>query len=109
MVVHCAHQSEIEKQTREQQQSELWYSIRQPRITASKAKRCLLKDNTSPTKAVATILLYNGNVQTNTTREGVEWEGRIIEKYEYLSRNKASKSRYVISDLHPFLGCKKIY
>lgn len=73
-------QGEVERKTRDQHQSPLWYAVRHPRITASKAKRCLLKDTTSPTKAVATVLQYNGNIQTKFMREGIEWEGKIIER-----------------------------
>lgn len=99
-----ARQKEIEEQTKEQHQSLLWYNIRQPRITASKAKRCLLKDTTSPTKAIATILQYNANVQTKAMKEGIEWESRIVEKYEQACGNNVSKSGFVISTHYPFLG-----
>ena len=43
------------KQTRNQQTSLLWYNVRKTRITASKAKRCLLKDSTSPSKAIQEV------------------------------------------------------
>lgn len=49
---------------------------------------------TSPTKAIATILQYNA----------IEWESRIVEKYEQLSGNSVSKSGFVISTHHPFFG-----
>ena len=51
-------QEEIEKATRDQHTSILGYNIRQPRITASQTKRCLLKDATSPTKAISEVLMY---------------------------------------------------
>ena len=41
---------------------------------------------------------------TNAMKEGVQWESRIIEKYEYLSGNKVSKFGFVTSAFHPFLG-----
>ena len=98
------HRNYIEQNTKDQHQSPLWYAVRQPRITASKAKRCLLKDTTSPTKAVAAVLQYTANIQTKAIREGIEWEGKIIERYEYISGNKVAKSGFVVSAEEPFLG-----
>lgn len=95
---------EIEKLTRDQKQSQLWYTIRKTRITASKAKQCLIKETASPTKTIATILQYKSNIQTWTMKEGIEWEPKIISKYEYVSGNKVSKSGFVISTTHPLLG-----
>ena len=43
----------IAKETLQQQNYRLWYDVRQPRITASQCKRCIQKDTTSPTKAIA--------------------------------------------------------
>ena len=44
---------EIERATIDQHTSILWYNVRQPRITALQTKRCLLKESTSPTKAIS--------------------------------------------------------
>ena len=54
----------IESKTRDQQNSLLWYNVRKPRITASQTKRCLLRETTSPTKAISEILMYRPTVQT---------------------------------------------
>lgn len=97
-------QKEIEIKTKEQHQSSLWHSIRQHRITASNAKRCMIKDTTSPTKAIASTLKYHGNIQTRAMKQGIEWESKIISRYEYVSGNSVSKSGFVISTTHPFLG-----
>ena len=40
------------RRNRKQNTSMLWYNVRKTRITVSKAKRCLLKDSTSPSKAI---------------------------------------------------------
>ena len=98
------YQPEIECETRDQHQSSEWYIVRQHRISASKAKRCLLRDSTSPTKAIAAVLQYGGNFQSKAMREGIEWEGKIIERYEYLSGNKVERSGFIVSLQHPFLG-----
>ena len=34
----------------------------------------------------------------------MEWEGKIIAKYECLSGNKVQKSGFAVSTSHPFLG-----
>lgn len=39
---------EIEESTRDQSQSSMWFAHRAPRITASKCKRALMKETTSP-------------------------------------------------------------
>lgn len=48
--------NEIENATREQSRSSQWHADRFPRITASKCKRALIKETTSPTKAMQEIL-----------------------------------------------------
>ena len=45
--------AEVVQETVHQQQSEAWYNVSQPRG----CKRCLLKPTTSPTKAVAEVLV----------------------------------------------------
>lgn len=69
----------IESKTRDQHNCMLWYNVRKPRITASQTKRCLLKENTSPTKAISEILMYKPRVQTCHMRKGIEMEANIIE------------------------------
>lgn len=72
---------EIEKETREQSKRESWHFHRQPRITASKCYRtAVLKDTTSPTKAINDIL-YKKVVPTRQMTEGLEMESEIKERY----------------------------
>jgi hypothetical protein len=94
----------IEKDTSEQHKTRIWYDVRQPRITASKCKRCLLKPTTSPTKAIAEVLSYNPFVQTKAMKEGIEWEPKILNRFENETNHQVSKSGFILSESHPFLG-----
>lgn len=48
---------EIVEKTKGQHETRMWFDVRQPRITASKSKRCLLRPTTSPTKAVSEVFI----------------------------------------------------
>lgn len=51
--------AEVEKNTRGQSADPLWHDSRNQRITSSKCYRCaVLKDTTSPTKAIQEVLGY---------------------------------------------------
>ena len=97
-------QEEIEKATRDQHTSILWYNIRRPRITASQTKSCLLKDATSPTKAISEVLMYKPSIQTRLMKEGIEMEPKIIERFCKEMGNVVKKCGYFILETHPFLG-----
>lgn len=73
-----SERKEIEQETRNQHTSVLWYNIRQPRITASQTKRCLLREATSPTKAISDVLQNKPFIQTRLMKEGIEMEPKII-------------------------------
>lgn len=94
---------EIVEKTKGQYDTRMWFDVRQPRITASKSKRCLLRATTSPTKAVSEVL-YPKQVQTNAMKDGIESESSIIQTFEHETCNKVLKSGFFISDTHPFLG-----
>ena len=94
---------EIVEKTKGQHETRTWFDVRQPRITASKSKRCLLRPTTSPTKAVSEVL-YPKQVQTNAMKDGIESESSIIQTFERETGNKVLKSGFFISDTHPFLG-----
>ena len=51
-------------------------------------KQCLIKQITSPTKAVCEVLQYNRTMQTKAFKDGIESEEQTM----------------VISESHPFLG-----
>ena len=72
------HREKIAKLTSKQQNCRMWYEVRQPRISASQCKRCVLKPTTSPSKAVAEVLFYCNKIQTKAMKDGIEWEPKII-------------------------------
>ena len=88
---------EIVEKTKGQHETRMWLDVRQPRITASKSKRCLLRPTTSPTKAVSEVL-YPKQVQTNAMKDGIESESSIIQTFEHETGNKVLKSGFFISD-----------
>lgn len=95
---------EIEKETKEQHKTRLWFDVRRSRITASKSKRCLIKPTTSPTKVICEVLQYNKTVQTKAMQDGIESEGHIIKEFERKYDLKVVASGFVVSESHPFLG-----
>lgn len=95
---------QISEETKNQHQTKTWFDVRKPRITASKCKRCLLRQTTSPTKAISEVLQYNERITTKAMRDGIESESQIIHEFENETGNKVNKSGFVISDSHPFLG-----
>ncbi|KAL9977584.1 hypothetical protein ACROYT_G015004 [Oculina patagonica] len=100
----ASERNEIEKETRDQHTSVLWYNIRQPRITASQCKRCLLREATSPTKAISEVLMYKPIIQTRLMKEGIEMEPKIIEQFSKETGNVVRKCGFFLSETHPFLG-----
>lgn len=99
--------AEIMKLTADQHQSEVWYHVRQPRITASRCKRCLIKPTTSPTKAIADVLNYRAPVQTQVMKDGIASEAGIIKRYELITGNIVDKTGFCISSSHPFLAASR--
>ncbi|RUA05520.1 MAG: hypothetical protein DSY43_04465 [Gammaproteobacteria bacterium] len=73
--------AEIEEVTKDQSLSKSWHSHRQYRITASKCYRAaVLKDTTSPTKAINDIL-YAKVLPTKQMKKGLEMESEIMARY----------------------------
>ena len=99
-----SERNEIAQETRNQHTSALWYSIRQPRITASQTKRCLLREATSPTKATSDVLQYKPFIQMRLMKEGIEMEPKIIERFSKETENVVRNCGFFISETHPFLG-----
>ena len=98
------HREKIAKLTSKQQNCRMWYEVRQPRISASQCKRCVLKPTTSPSKAVAEVLFYGNKIQTKAMKDGIEWEPKIIERFMADTGHHVRESGFVISESHPFLG-----
>ncbi|KAL9982771.1 hypothetical protein ACROYT_G004869 [Oculina patagonica] len=99
----ASERNEIEKETRDQHTSVLWYNIRQPRITASQCKRCLLREATSPTKAISEVFMYKPIIQTRLMKEGIEMEPKIIEQFSKETGNVVRKCGFFLSETHSFL------
>ncbi|XP_022808865.1 uncharacterized protein LOC111345840 [Stylophora pistillata] len=96
--------NEIENATREQSRSSQWHAERFPRITASKCKRALIKETTSPTKAMQEILCYNKAFQSQYMKDGVKSELEIINQYSKCTGNEVQPCGFFVSKSHPFLG-----
>ncbi|PFX19717.1 hypothetical protein AWC38_SpisGene15847 [Stylophora pistillata] len=64
--------NESEKATKKRSRSSQLHAERFPRITASKCKRALIKETTSPTKAMQDILCYNKAFQSQYMRDGIK-------------------------------------
>lgn len=94
---------EIEECTRDQSQSSMWFAHRAPRITASKCKRALMKETTSPSKAMGEIL-YNSNYQSEHMRDGIKSEAEVIKEYSKQTGNTVQQCGFFVSKSHPFLG-----
>ena len=77
---------DIEECTRDQSKSSMWFAHRSPRSTASKCKRALMKETTSPSKAMREIL-YNSSYQSEHMRDGIESESEIIKQYSKQTGN----------------------
>ena len=101
--MHFKDIEEIVEKTKGQYETRMWFDVRQPRITASKSKRRLLRATTSPTKAVPEVL-YPKQVQTNAMKDGILSESSIIQTFEHETGNKVLKSGFFISDTYPVLG-----
>ena len=102
---------QIEKQTREQSNEELWHQQRQYRITASKCHRVATrKESTSPTKIIKEVLKYNKPFQSKYMKEGLEKEEFIIQAYIDKMNGEGHKSievdrcGFFVSSTHGFLG-----
>ena len=87
---------EIEEFTRDQSQSSMWFAHRAPRITASKCKRALMKETTSPSKAMGEIL-YNSNDQSEHMRDGIKSEAEVIKQYSKQTGNTVQQCGFFVS------------
>lgn len=96
--------AEIEEATRDQSNSSRWYAERCTRITASKCKRALMKETTSPTKAMQEILCYKKPFQSDYMKDGIKSEAKIINLYSKSTGNKVQQCGFFVSKSHPFLG-----
>ena len=91
---------EIERATINQHTSILWYNVRQPRITASQTKRCLLKESTSPAKAIQKAKY------SNEAHEGGHWYGAQNHRKVHQGNRKCYDEMWIFHfRSSPFLRC----
>ena len=102
---------EAEKITQNQSQNPQWYKLRKHRITASQCHRvAVLKECTSPTKAIKEVLLMNPSYQSKCMTEGLSNEEKILAEYIKFMGTKGHKGisvkkcGFFISNMHGFLG-----
>lgn len=91
---------QIEQLTQDQSKSSMWLKERIPRITASQCKRALIRETTSPTKAMRDILGYNKHFESKYMRDGIDSESETLS----MTGNKVQKCGLFVSKTHPFLG-----
>lgn len=103
--------AEIEKNTRRQSTDSIWHDSRNQRITSPKCSKCaVLKDTTSPAKAIQEVLEYKQFAQTKEMKEGLSKEPEIIHEFLNTMKEKGhkgikvEKSGLIVSTLHGFLA-----
>ena len=103
--------ADVEKNTRGQSTDSLWHDNRNQRIASSKCYRCaVLKDSTSPTKAIQEVLGYKEFPPTKEMKEGLSKEPEIIEEYLTTMKKRGHEgievntSGLIVSVSHGFLA-----
>ena len=84
--------TEVEKNSRGQLADSVWHESWNQRITSSKCYRCpVLKDTTSPTKAIQEDLGYKQFAQTKKMKEGLSKEPEIMQEFLNTRNRKGHK------------------
>lgn len=104
LMVSDTERENIAKKTKTQSNCDEWYLHRKVRITASKCKRAIQKNTTSPTKAMQEILHYNNNYQSEMMKQGLKDEKKILRVYESKLGCKVREVGFIVSRSHPYLG-----
>lgn len=101
---------ELEMNTRDQTKSQLWYSARQYRLTASTFGRILQMLPTTPPDSLVKHLLHPKEFSTKATEWGRENEPMALEKYteHQLQTGHTDlvtfQAGFVVCEHHPFIG-----
>ena len=101
---------EIERNTREQRLSSLWFSVRRYRITASLFGAVLTRRADTPPDSLVLRIIQPRSFSTPAIQYGIENEQVALK--EYVAYRQAhghphltvSPSGFLISTMHPFLG-----
>ena len=101
---------EIEQSTREQRHSELWFSVRRYRMTASRFGEILRRKPTTPPDALVLSILQPRSFSSAATDWGIQNESLAIQAYLSYQCQQGNDSITVgpsgilVSETHPFLG-----
>ena len=101
---------EIEQNTREQRHSELWFSVRRYRITASRFGEILRRKPTTRPDALVLSILQPRSFSSDATDWGIQNESSAIQAYLTYHRLQGNDSitvgpcGFLVSETHPFLG-----
>ena len=100
----------IERDTREQRNSSLWFSVRRYKITASIFGAILSRKESTPPDNLVLRILQPKNFTSPATSYGIEMEHVAVKAYvTYQERHghpniTVTKCGFHISNTHPFLG-----
>ena len=101
---------ELEQSTRDQHLSDLWYSARRYRLTASMFGTILQLKPTTPPDSLVKQLLHPKPFSTNATQWGKDNEPIALQEYvKYQLRTNrmclvTCSAGFLVSENHPFLG-----
>ena len=101
---------EIERNTREQRLSSLWFSVRQYRITSSLFGNILTRRATTPPDSLVLHIIQSKSFSTAATRYGIENEQVALKEYLAYQQSHGhpelavSASGFLINPAYPFLG-----
>ena len=101
---------EIERNTREQRQSPLWFEVRRYRITASRFGEILRRKSETPPDSLVLSILQPRSFSSAATNWGIQSEPLAIQAYLSHQRQLGRDSLivgpcgFLVSETHPFLG-----
>ncbi|XP_028403990.1 uncharacterized protein LOC114526592 [Dendronephthya gigantea] len=103
--------STVERETRHQSKSKIWYRQRAGRITASKLKQVLRTNPLEPSKSLVKSICYPESYKFSTaaTRHGCKHEAKAIEEYTNIMCNlhddfSVSESGLWLNEKWPYMG-----
>jgi len=95
----------LEYETRNQSDSQTWFTERRNRLTASNfGKICKMRSNTSCKNTVYEILYNNNNTKTNAIDYGKESEDLAIKTLEKIIKKPIQKCGLFVDDHTPYLA-----
>ncbi len=101
---------EIEQNTRDQRHSDMWFSARRYRITASRFGEILHRRSTTTPDRLVLSILQPKSFSSAATTWGITNESIAIEEYIKYKHEQGNDcitvdpSGFIVSEIHPFLG-----